>query len=363
MGVLLDKILMYILIGLVGFFVVSLFSKLFAFYWKAGYDTRKKQREEKRAEKLKWKYCTVNMDNPLLNEMMSDRTIVFMGEKGKGKSLMMNFFAHFLWQKRLLSNKKNKRYNHYMKPKYIMSEQKLAEDNLLPIYSNLEFIDYETGAKKQELQPYFEMQKRAVEGAIFCIDEISSTYGKELYNTNDDDTNQAKRDIKENSKKNRHYTNGWILGTEQDGQDIFIGIRENGYALVHCLQTVVKIKQSGKFLRKLGNIFNAIFPAFCTVNVKKLLSEQLFLSGKIKILFKLLLPSFVSLPVEYYTNKQKINDYIKRKSHMFAVRFTYKSSEWWIRFTENDIFEYDTRAYKKDYEKLFDEYGNRKKEV
>lgn len=359
-----DNIFLYIILGLVGFFVVQVLAKLFVFFYKTNYDERKQKKENKKKEKLKWKYCEVDLDNVLLNQMMKDRTIVFMGNKGSGKSLMMNLFAYFLWQKRLDHNKRNKRYLHYMKPNYLETEQKLEEEKLLPIYSNLDFIDNETQLKKQELEPYFEMRKRAVEGAIFCIDEISSYYGKEIYNSEDDVDKETKRAIKENSKKNRHYTNGWILGTEQDGDDIFKGIRENGYALVHCLQTNVYLKNTGKVIRRLKNFFNCVLPALFTVNVHKVLNEQLFISSKIKTFLKLLLPSYFSAPVEFYTNRQNINNKLKQKYQLFEVRFTYGTGEYFIRFTHEDIFDYNTRAFKKEYDALFDENGNRiKKET
>ena len=355
----LDTILWYILIGLVGYFVVTVFARLFSFYWQAGYDERKKKREEKKKEKQKWKYCEVRLDNPLLNQMRDDRTIIFMGEKGKGKSLLMSLVAHFLWAKQLDNNKRNKRYNHYMKPEYVASMQKLNDAKLLPVYSNLDLMDYETGFKNQELKPYFELKKKAVEGAIFCIDEVSSTYGKDLYNDNEEYDKEDKKDLKENSKKNRHFTNGWILGTEQDGQDIFIGIRENGYAIVHCLQTNKRLQLKGKILRKIKNFFNLCLPALFTVNIKSLMQEQLFWNGKIKLVLKLLLPSYFSLPVSYYTKRQNIYNQINRKYLLFETRFTYGSGEYWIRFSNNDIFDYNTREYKKVYDAMFDENGDR----
>ena len=354
-----DAILWYILIALVGYFGVSVFSRLFSFYWKAGYDRRQKKREERKSERLKWKYCEVTLDNPLLIQMMSDRTIICSGDKGAGKSLVMNAIAHFIWKKRLYYNKRNHRYLKYMKPKYLEVEKKLEQEKKLPIYANIDFVDYETGYKKQELEPYFEMQKRAVEGAIYCIDEVSSYYGKDLYNNNDEADKNKKKDIKENSKKGRHYTNSWIIGTEQDGQDIYIGIRENGYAIVHCIKTNVRLLPMGRFLRKLCNIFNFILPAFCTVKLKEVLSEQLFTSGKIKTIAKLLIPSYFSMPVQYYNAKQSINNRIKRKYQRFEVLLQYNGGEYWIRFGHESIFDYNTRAFKDEYDKMFDEKGNR----
>lgn len=354
---------MYILIGLGGYFLVGFLIKIFAYFVKIAYENYKKKQDEKRLEKLKWRYCHVELDNPLLNQMMHDRTIVFMGDKGKGKSKMMNLFAKFLVKKREQQYKKNKRYNKYMKPEFVQQVQQLKSNKLLPVYANVGYLDYETGEKQQALKPYFEMQKKAVEGAIFCIDEISSTYGKELYQINDDDSKEQKKNAKENAKKNRHFTDGWILGTEQDGQDIFIGIRENGYAIVHCLQTVVSLRPLGKFFRKFLNILNLLLPAFFTVNLNLANKESLFLKDKIKFYLKLLLPSYISMPYHYYSQKQNINDMIQRKYRLFQTRFTYGSGEYWINYTHDDLFDDNTREYKREYDNMFDSHGNRKKEI
>lgn len=357
-----DEIVVYILLGLAGFFAVQLLAKLFVFYWQKGYETRKKKRDERKAEKLKWKYCKVELDNPVLCKMMNDRTIVFMGEKGKGKSLTMSAVAHFLWLKRLENNRKNRRYNKYVKPDYVTQQKVLDEKSLLPVYSNMDLVDSDSGAKSQDLKPYFEMRKKAVEGAIFCIDEISSTYGKDLYNDSDEYSKSEKKDIKENSKKNRHFTNGWILGTEQDGQDIYIGIRENGYAIVHCRETIRHIGAAGKFWRGLGYVLNAVLPAFFTTNSKILASECLFRKDKIAFAFKLFVPSYFSFPRAYYLQKQKISEVIKLRFEKFNVRFDYGGFEYWMTFSHKDLFAYNTRNNKKDYDNLFDANGERKKE-
>ena len=340
---------------------MQMLAKLFVFYWQKGYDNRKKRREERRAEKLKWKYSKIDLDNPVLCKMMNDRTIVFMGAKGKGKSLTMSAVAHFLWLKRLEYNKKNRRYIKFMKDEYLEQQNWLDEVNLLPVYSNMALLDKDTGAKSQELKPYFEMQLKAVEGAIFCIDEISSTYGKDMYNS-DEYSKEEKKDIKENSKKNRHFTNGWILGTEQDGADIYIGIRENGYAIVHCQETVRKLTAKGKILRRIGNFFNIVLPAFMTTNARVLAQECLLPRQKIGLFFRLLLPSYIGLPKSFYERKQKINDKIKYRYEKFNVRFDYDGVQYWMTITHDDLFVYNTRNNKKDYDDLFDENGNRKKE-
>ena len=357
-----DKILTYIIIALTGFLLVQICSRLFAFWWKTGYDARKEKRARKRDEKRKWKYCEVSPDNPILNQIADNRTIIFMGDKGKGKSKMMNLLAHFLYEKRKENIKKHKRAYKYTNPALLEDEQMLKDKNLLPIYANTSLVDSETGAREQELRPYFEMQKKAVEQAIFCIDEVSSTYGKDVYSNNEDYTKEQKKNIKENTKKNRHYTNGWILGTEQDGQDIFLGIRENGYVIVHCLQTVVTLLPFGKFVRALRNTLLAILPALLTTNLIPEYRKCLHFKQKMILFLKSLLPAYFSLPTQYYFTRYGINEAVQFRYQRFATRFSYSNLEWWIRYSHADIFADNTREYKAEYENLFDKNGVRKKE-
>ncbi len=354
-----DIILKYILLGLAGYFLVILLTKILTHYLKIYSEWSKKKREERKKEKAKWRHSKVGLDNQLFNELYNQRTIIFMGNKGAGKSLMMNVYARFLYEKRSQKNEDNARYNKYMKPQYVRQEEILEQDEKLPIYSNLDFKDYDSCATSQDLTPYLHMDRQAVEKSILCIDEVSSTYGKDLYN-DPNVSEEVKKRIKEFTKKNRHYTNGWLLGTEQDGDDIFKGIRENGYVLVQCLQTTVKISKKGKILRRILNTWNLFLPGFLTVNLAKVYREKLFFRDKILLTLKLLLPSYFMLPCSFYTRRQQINDWIKHKYQVYQTRFGYNGQEYYIKFTNNEKFDYNTRAYKDEYDNQFDEKGYRK---
>ena len=361
-----NTIMQYILVGLAIYFFLLLVLKIFGalinifvFYWKQGYEERKKKRLERKKERLKWRYAKVKLDNPLLNQIISNRFIICKGGLGKGKSITMNLIAHFLVKSRERQNKKNVRYNKIMNYEYFVQEKTFKKNNILPIYSNLDFV--EKKKHKQDLLPYLCLQKRACYKAVFCIDEVSSMFPKDMYYATAGQSNPLLDEMKELFKKNRHYTNGWILGTEQDGDDIFIGFRKNGYALINCLGTAVKISTFGKILRKILNFFNLILPAFLTANYARLLRENLFLKDKCLMLLKMLLPSYYLLPKEYYTRKQEINNFIKLKFQKYATKFQFENNEYYIRYTNKDIYRYDTRAYKNEYAQLFDKNGERKK--
>lgn len=357
-----DKIIIYILIALTLFFVLQAVIKIFAFYWKAGYENRRKQREKKKQEQLKWQYAKVSSNNWLLENITQSRFIIFRGGWGKGKSILMNLVAHYLWTKEQTNFNNNLRYNQVMRPEYTKEYFKLIQDNKLPIYSNLDFI-LKTQDKKlnsQELDPYIKLQKKAIQKAVFCIDEFSSLFPKEMYYDNLANNNPKIVEMEEFFKKNRHYTNGWILGTEQDGEDMYKGFRKNGYALVTALGTSTHLPHKAKFIRSFKNCFNTIAPAFFTTNVKQLFNEQLFIKDKFLLFFKLLLPSYCLLPKCYYQRKQEINNQIKEQYQQFITLIDFEGKQYYLRYTNNDIFDYNTRAYKHEYDDKFDKDGNRK---
>lgn len=354
---------MYILVGASLFFAVSVASKVISFYWKASYDYRREKRERRKQEKLKWKYAQVSGNNLLLERIIQTRFIIFKGSWGKGKSILMNLVAHYLYAKEHDSINKQLRYNTIMRPDYTREYFDLQERGLLPIYSNLDFISgalENGGLRSQELDAYIKLKKRAIQKAVFCIDEFSSLFPKEMYYENQANQNPELTEMKEFFKKNRHYTNGWILGTEQDGEDMYKGFRKNGYALVTALGTTVSISRKGKFVRWFKNLVNKLAPAYFTTNVKQLFREELFTKDKVKLVFKLFLPSYFLLPICYYQRKQDINNKTKEKYARFQTLLEYEGQQYYLRYTNNDIFAYDTRAYKKEYADLFDKNGNRK---
>ena len=183
---------------------------------------------------------------------------------------------------------------------------------------------------------------------------------KEMYQEQQANPDPLVEEMKELFKKFRHYTDGWILATEQDGEDIYKGFRKNGYALITAKQTVVKLSFRGKVLRFLSNLRQFILPAYLTCNVKELMSEQLFVGDKFKTFLKSLLPAYYLLPRQYYITKQKISNKAKEKYQEFLTLLEFEGQDYYLRYTNADIFAYDTRAYKNEYSVKFDKTGNRK---
>lgn len=315
---------------------------------------------EIRENRKKWKYSKIHEDNILLKDITQSRFIIIKGDWGKGKSILMNIIAKFLYKKKEIQDNENKRYLKFIKRDYLEQLKKLDEEKKLPIYSNLDFKDVESGKVSQDLEPYIKLQKKAVPQAIFCIDEVASLFPKTMHYQNMTDENKEVVEQKELFKKFRHYTNGWIIGTEQDGQDIYVGFRKNGYVLITALGTVVKISMWGKIKRKVLNILNIILPAVFTINVRLERLKILFKEDLFKFYLKLLLPAYFSFPVNFYERKQKINNYINEKHQIYITKFEYNGKQYFFKYTNKEKFSYNTRAYKNEYDEKFDSNGNRK---
>lgn len=352
------EILEYIIIGCAVYFATQFLLKILLYAIKTLHEKRVKKKEEK----SKWKYARITPDNIILKQIINNRLICFKGSPGTGKSIMMNILSKFIFDQRNEYNERNKRYNKIMRPDYLEVERKLIEDNKLPVYSNLEFKDINLGRTSNELMPYIQMQKRAVKGGVLCIDENSSLFGKELYNQQQKEEDPIIKEMVELFKKIRHYINGWILMTEQGGQNIYIRFREAGFATVEALGTSVCLTSWGKFKRIFFNLCNILLPGWITANKKRVKQYTLFNDDRNKLKLKLLLPTYFLLPKEFYTRKKEINDKIKFKHTQFITRFRYNNQEFFLKYSNKDKFIYETRAYAGEYASKFNKNGERIKD-
>lgn len=327
-------------------------------HYKASLTERQKKKELKKQEQLKWKYARVTSDNPLLNSIVAHKEIILGGEPGAGKTAMMNVFTKFIVDKTEEEFYRLKRYYRIMQPEYFKERLWLIRQRLLPVYSELAFRDYKTKAHNQEFWQYFLMQKKAIYKGVFCKDEFGEDFGKDFF-FQKGEILPAVQEIEKLFRKIRHYMNGWIIGTEQDKDNIYIGFRRIGYAKITVLRTLVQLSPFGKIKRKILNFFNLIMPGFLTINYKRAYAK-IFKRDIVFTFFKSLLPSYILLPKEYYSQKKAISAKIKLKHQRFTTRFQYENAEYFMRYTLKDMYEYDTRAYKDEYNSMFDKHGNRK---
>lgn len=352
----LDIVLKYIVIGVVLFFL----TQLILHFFKSLHEAIKKRIEQKKLEKEKWKFSKVDEHNVLLNEITQCRFIIMKGSWGMGKTIFMNIIAYFLYKRNFMRYDKNHRYYTYCNKEFLNSLNNLEEKQLLPIYANLDFIDDDSNKISQDIDPYIKLQKKAVENAIFCIDEFSSKFPKELYYQNVKGDNEELNEQTDLFKKFRHYVDGWILGTEQNGTNIFVRFRDNEYTLINMLGTVIKLSKWGKFKRLILNSINIFMPALFTVNVRLEYQKVLFKEDLLKFYLKLLIPAYFSFPVHFYKRKQKISNYINKKHQKYITKFEYNGKQYFFKYTNKEKFSYNTRAYKNEYDSKFDSNGNRK---
>ena len=349
-----NSTLCYIIIAIIFYFLLLWATKILSFHYKQNYEKRKKKKEAKKLEKQKWKYARVTSENPLLNSIVkSGHFIVIDGVPGAGKTIMANLLTKFVLEKRKDDIHKKRRFYKYTNPKVLKEEETLIEDGKLATYSNLDIKDKEKRTNK-ELMPYLLMQRKAV------IDEIGQYMGKDLYYESGKG-NPLVMNLENIFRFIRHYLEGYIIATEQDGENIYIGIRRIGYTSISIPEkTKVFLSKAGKKVLKLKNILNFILPGFLTINYKRVFRNILFKLDSLKTILKLLLPTYFMLPKEYYAKRKEIFEKTNKKYLRFVTKFTFNNAEYYIRYTNADIYEYNTRAHKDEYDKAFNKDGTAK---
>lgn len=332
--------------------------KIITWYWKAGYEHRREAREKRRNERLKWKYCHVTLDNPLINQIIRDsHFIVCAGMPGSGKTILMLLLAKFLVDKRYYLIDKQKREYKYTQPDILRQEDNLHAQKLLPVYADIHIND-ENNYKNDDLGPYLFQFRKALPYSVFLIDEIGESFGKDIiYDT---ETKSTQNVLSKVFRYIRQDIEGHVIATEQDGQNIFLGMRRIGYTTITCKKTIKKLSTVGKIKRCLYNFVNKWMPGVFTVNMHRVLAQYLYLGDRLITILKLLLPSFWSAPQEYYTRKNEIYAKIKHKYMRFNLLFQYNNAEYYITFSLQDVYEYDTHAHKQSYDSMFDSDGKRK---
>ena len=344
---------------IIGYCIGLLIAYILGFHYLQNYEVRKKKKEAKKLEKQKWKYARVTSDNPLLNSIVNNgHFIVIAAVPGAGKTIMANLLTKFVLDKREEDLHRKRRYYKYTSPKTLEEEQVLIEENKLATYSNLD-IKGNGNRTNKELMPYLLMQRKAVQKCVFLVDEIGNYMGKDLLYAGVRG-NPLVENLEKIFRFIRQYLNGYIIATEQDGENIYIGIRRIGYTSLFCSSTVIQLSKFGKRILKLKNFLNFILPGFMTINYKRVFNNILFKADKVKTIFKLLLPTYFMLPKEYYARRKNIYAKVCKKYQRFITKFTFNNAEYYIRDTNADIYEYNTRAHLNEYNNSFNKDGTAK---
>lgn len=325
--------------------------------WNDKHEEQKKKDEEKKKKKQAEKYCKVNLKNPYLEELTKQYNIIVYGHLGAGKTLIANLLCHYLSKKYSKEDKRNRRYNHYMLPEYEADLQKLKKNKLLRVYSNIPLKDCENNSS-QNLWPYLTQQKRFVERGIMFTDEFGTNLGKDLYFSQDKNSIEVERIVEMSRYARQNCDIKWI-GTEQSCDNIFKPIRDRGFCEIEALKTFVGVSKWGKFKRGLVNFVRLILPGFLTLNLKKVFEKKLFKRDIFLTTLKLLLPSYFLLPREFYIKKTITAAKIKKKHTRYATLINFYGKQMFFKFSNKDIFAYNTRQNRANYLKQFDKEGNR----
>ena len=333
------------------------FSKKLCIIWESKYKEKKKLKEEKLKKRKSEKFSKVYIGNPYLESIIKQYNIIVFGKLGAGKTLFANLLCNYLNQKYKKEDKKNRRYIHYMLPDYEADLKKLSNNNLNRVYANIPLIDNEH-KQSQELWPYLTQKKRFIEKGIVFTDELGTSLGKDLYFSQDKNLIETERIVDMSRYARQDCDIKWI-GTEQSRDNIFKPIRDRGFTEVETLKTYVALSKWGKIQKSLGTIWKFFLPGYISLNCKKIFEKTLFKEDKIKLAFKLLLPPYFSLPRDYYISKTNLSSKIKKRHTQYATLINYYGVELMFRFSNKQIFTYDTRQNKSKYLKQFDKEGNR----
>lgn len=358
----------YIIWGIVGiiiFFVIyiifdlnyKLISYKLRIIWEEKYKEKKKKKEEKANKRILKKFSKVYIGNPYLETILKQYNIIVYGRLGAGKTLFANLLCHYLNEKYIKEDKKNRRYIHYMMPDYEMDLNKLKQQKLNRVYSSISLTDNKNN-NSQELWPYLTQKKRFIEKGIIFTDEFGTSLGKDLWFSQDKNSIEVERIVDMSRYARQNCDIKWI-GTEQSRDNIFKPIRDRGFTEVEALKTFVELSLWGKFKKFLINIWKFLMPGYLTINVKKLFEKTLFRTEKIKIIFKLFLPTYFLLPREYYISKTNFSNKLKKKHTKYSILINFYGHEMMFKFNNKKIFKYNTRQNKSNYLKQFDKEGNR----
>lgn len=362
-----QNIIKYIIIGIVVYFVLSTVFYIFkewlkevvVTWWRERREDKKKQRAEKERQLLIEKYANVKQGNPIMESIIKYYNIIVWGTLGAGKTLLANLIGKYLLDKIEKDDKKNARYNKYMRADYLKEKERLQKNNELPLSSNIK-LKASDGRVAGDLWLYMTQQKKQIEKAIEIWDEIGTWAGKDLYYNSDLKNTWEVQKIDEHFRYKRQDAGVITIGTEQGRDNIFKPIRDKGFLEIQALRTYTYVTPKGKKIRSIKSFFNTILPAFITLDLKKIFQKCFDKTDKRRVLSRIWLPAYFLLPREYYLKKTKINSEIKEKYLEFKTIFAIAGNEHMFKFDKSDILNYDTEGHRKKYNEQFNDEGENK---
>lgn len=344
---------------LIGSFIILFVLFSFSLYltrYRVNYEIKQKQKAEKdkakELQKQSKKYSEITLDNPLLNEWKKCYFIVFSGQQGAGKTITANLLAHFIYYSEQKKIKKYHRQYKYLYPEVIKINQELEDRHYLPIFSNIDFKDRKTGNISQtEWREVLAQRAKAIRDGIIVIDELRKEFPKELsYEVAKKDANKDLQSTKDSGKFLRQKLGMHLIGTEQTQSNYWKGLRDAGETIVDVKETNIKISGLGKFMRFCGKVLLLIMPSLFTINIIEQFQKYVFFVDKINIFLRLLLPAYIGFPYEYYYKKRQLCMWIDEHYSNYYTLLEYKERYYWLHYTNDDLFHYNTTYFRKEYE-------------
>jgi len=360
--------LIYTIIIAVAFFLVVLFifslisnlvKHIVIVKWDESHAKRKAKKELAEKRKQSEKYCSVKQGNKILDIIVNCYNIIIWGPLGAGKTLVADLIAKYLCDKYNIEDKKNRRYNKYMRPDYMNALHRLKQNHELRVSSNIPLTD-NLGNHAGDLWLYITQQKQQVERAVELWDEIGTFAGKDLYYDQDTKNTWEVKKIDEHFRYKRQDCEVVTIGTEQSRDNIFKPIRDKGFLEIQAIKTYTYITKLGNINKKFLSFFNLVLPGWFTTNLKSVFQKCYDKKDIIKLFFRLFLPKFFLLPREFYLRETKISINIKKKFLQFKAIISLAGFEYMFKFGQKDIFNYNTTGHRENYQKQFDEEGNNK---
>lgn len=325
---------------------------------RAEFSEKQNKKKLKELQKEREKHSSIYLGNPWLEGILKAFNVIIFGGLGAGKTLFANVLVHYLNMKYEKEDKKSYRRYKYTNPDYLKELKKLKENKSLRIYANMALEDND-GNKAQDLWPALFQEKRVIENGIFLTDEFGEKLGKDLWQIQQSAKDPRIERATNTARYARQIKNIKWIGTEQSHDNIFKPIRDKGFLEVQAQRTYVWISKRGKFKRFWGIWGKRILPGYFTTDVVSEFRKSFFISDKIKTALKLLVTTWWKLPQTYYRDVAKFVGKIKHKYTNFQIIISVGNYERMFKFTNEQIFKYNTRAAKYRYDEQFDKDGNR----
>ena len=319
-----------------------------------------KEQEQIEQEEEMERNAIVAPGNPLLESLSKIYNLIFCGGLGSGKTLAANLTTKYIRDKQEMYDWENRRMLKYINPAYIEKVYQMAEDGKMPVYSNIDLTDVYTGASNIELWPYLTQQKMAMENGIYFMDEIGTKLGKDQYWIQGKHVSDEYQAATESARFARQDANIRFIATEQNEDNIYKPIREKGFAIIRTFGVTHWITEKGKKKQWWKNFWLNALPGIFTLDVTRLLRIELGFINKLKTFAKCLLPAYFLQPKAYYSKKIEIINKIKFEYSMFKLKLEFQEKQYYLVFTNYDIYKYNTRGHKEIYQSRFDSEGNRK---